>query len=76
MTYGDIVSIMRELSDSSIMSKKIPMKIKLQILYNINKFSDLLTGWNAAYHELIDRYAKKDNDGKPIVTNDNYEIPN
>ena len=51
------------------------MKIKLPILFNVNRLSSALTEWNASCNELVKRYANKDDKGNPVVINDNYDIP-
>lgn len=75
MTYQEVVGMMRGISSSSLMSKKIPMKIKLPVLYNIGKLSEALNRWDVSYGELLRRYANKDADGNPVIIGDHYDIP-
>ncbi len=75
MTYQEVVDIMGGISSSSLMSKKIPMKMKLPVLYNISKLSEALDRWNVSCRELLNRYANKDAQGNPVIINDNYDIP-
>ena len=50
------------------------MKIKLPLLYNIDKFSNAIQKWNLCINELLERYCNKDENGNPIVVNENYDI--
>lgn len=76
MVYKEIIDIMLNISNSSLMTKKVPMKIKLPILYNIDKFRNVINNWELCYKELLNRYANKDRNGNIIIVNENYNIKN
>lgn len=75
MKYGEILNISRNIYLNSVSEKKLPMKIKLPLFFNLKKIKEAMSGWETAFIELLNRYANKDENGSPIVINDEYDIP-
>lgn len=59
----------------AITQKQLPVKVSYAIAKNIIKIERELKVYNSEKQKLIDKYASKDEDGNPIITNGNIEIP-
>lgn len=55
----------------NLTQKKLPIKVSYAIAKNISKIENELNIYNKERQKLIDKYCKKDKDGKNIVDKDN-----
>lgn len=58
--------------NSNIASKNLPVKLAYAIAANIEAVKPALEAYNRQRTDLIEKYAKKDEEGKPIAENGNY----
>ena len=75
MRYSEVINISKNTYLYSIFEKKLPMKIKLPLLFNIKKIKEVMSNWEMAFAELVKQYANKDEDGNVIIINEKYDIP-
>lgn len=58
--------------NSGIASKKLPVKFAYAISVNISNVSSALTAYNKQREKLLEDYAKKGEDDKPVIENNCY----
>lgn len=62
--------------NSDLVSKKLPIKLAYAISVNVSAVEGAVKAFNNQRTNLIEKYAKKGEDGKPISDNGNYIIEN
>lgn len=62
--------------NSDLVSKKLPIKLAYAISVNVSAVEGAIKAFNNQRTNLIEKYAKKGEDGKPISDNGNYIIEN
>lgn len=58
--------------NSDISAKKLPVKLAYAISVNFSNVAPAIRAYNEQRNKLIDKYAKKDDDGKPLAENGLY----
>lgn len=58
--------------NSGITSKKLPVKLAYGISVNLSSVAPALAAYNKQRDKLIEEYAKKDKDGKPVTEGNMY----
>ncbi len=63
-------ALLNSISNLRVLSKKqLPVKVSYAIAKNISKIEKELTIYEIERQKLIDKYAKKDNEGKVVADN-------
>ena len=65
-----------EFVNANLANKKFPIKLTYAISVNISAVENAVKAFNDQRMELVEKYAKKGEDGKPISDNGNYLIEN
>ena len=58
--------------NSGIQKKNLPIKLAYGISVNLSSIEPALIAYNKQREELIEKYVKKDDDGKPLAENGLY----
>ena len=59
---------------SSLNNKQLPVKVSFAISKNIGKIESVLKIYNTEREKLLEKYSKKDGEGKFIIENGNITI--
>ena len=59
---------------SSLNGKQLPVKVSFAISKNIGKIESVLKVYNREREKLLEKYSKKDDEGKSIIENGNITI--
>lgn len=65
---------MLEFAKIDFASKKLPVKLAYALSLNIEAVRTALKAYDTQRINLVNEYAKKDEEGKPIIADDNYVI--
>jgi len=70
MTNQEILNF----ANSMFGNKHLPVKIAYAISKNANAVADAVKAYDDTRKKLLDQFAKKDENGEPIITNGQYDI--
>ena len=65
---------MIEFAKVDFASKKLPVKLAYALSLNIEAVRSALKVYDGQRMKLVEEYAKKDTDGKPVIEDNNYVV--
>lgn len=65
---------MIEFAKIDFASKKLPVKLAYALSLNIEAIRVALKAYDEQRMKLVEEYAKKDTDGKPVIEDNNYVV--
>lgn len=72
---GDAKTMWEGLAELKKQKKKFPIKVKFAITQNVDALEKEASSLEIQRIELCEMYANKDKDGKPIIKDEAYDIP-